>query len=53
MKYNIDKILADPTVHNLTKDTLREALTKDPVDAYYDIKLVADTLKARMDAMLA
>ena len=52
MKYDIDKILASSSVHNLTKDILREALTKDPIDAYFDVKLAADALKERMDNIL-
>ena len=48
----IEAVLASPSVHNLTKDTLRAALTKDLVDAYHDIQLVADLLKARMDREL-
>lgn len=49
---DVQRVLASPSVHTLTKDTLRAALTKDLVDAYYDVKLVADLLKARMDAEL-
>ena len=45
----IQEVLADPAVHNLTKDTLRAALAKDLVDAYFDVKLAADLLKERME----
>jgi hypothetical protein len=31
------------------KEILNQALQKDPVDAYFDIALVAMILKARMD----
>ena len=48
----VDSVLASDGVHFLVKDTLREALTKDPNDAYHDIQLVADILKARMDETL-
>lgn len=52
MTKHIAAVLADPAVHQLVKDTLRAALTKDPVDAYFDIELAADLLKERMDAEL-
>lgn len=48
----IDDILASNSVHFLAKGTLRAALTKDPVDAYHDIQLVADILKVRMNEAL-
>ena len=49
MNKQIQEVLADPAVHNLTKDTLRAALTKDIVDAYFDVRLAADLLKERME----
>lgn len=44
----VDSVLASDGVHFMVKDVLREALTKDPVDAWKDIQLVADILKARL-----
>lgn len=52
MNKGIEEALADPTVHNLTKDTLRAALDKDIVDAYFDVQLAADLLKDRMELEL-
>lgn len=49
----IDDVLTAYGVHFMVKDVLREALTKDPNDAYHDIQLAADILKARMDETLS
>ncbi|MEE8112765.1 MAG: hypothetical protein V3T23_00280 [Nitrososphaerales archaeon] len=49
----IASVMASDGVHFIVKDTLREALTKDPVDAYHDIQLVADILKAAMKETLS
>jgi hypothetical protein len=43
------RVLDDPATHSWVKDILNQALQKDPVDAYFDIALVAMILKARMD----
>jgi hypothetical protein len=48
----IDRVLAEPCVHQLTKDILRTAREKDCVDAYYDVQLAAELLKARMNELL-
>ena len=44
--------MSDPSVRNLTKDVLRLAETKDALDAYRDVQLAADILKARFDALV-
>ena len=49
---DVEKILADPSVHDLTKRTITAGRTKDPVDAYYDVLLAAEALKAIMDHQL-
>ncbi len=41
MTPGIKEVLEDPAVHNLTKDTLRAALDKDIVDAYFDVRMAA------------
>lgn len=46
---DVEKILADPSVHDLTKNTIRTGMTKDPVDAYHGVLLAAKALKAVMD----
>ncbi len=43
------KLLDDPATHVWVKDILNQAVQKDPVDAYFDIALVAVILKARMN----
>ncbi len=43
------RVLDDPATHFWVKEILNEALLKDPVDAYFDIALVAVILKARMN----
>lgn len=45
--------LDDPSVRNLTKDVLRMAMDKDALDAYKDVQLAADILKARFDRLVA
>lgn len=45
----VKKVLDDPATHFWVKDILNQALQKDPVDAYFDIALVAMILKARMN----
>lgn len=37
-------VLADPAVSYWLKDALRRALRRDPVDAYYDAKLLVELL---------
>lgn len=46
----IQRVFDAPDVRNLAKDTLREALTKDPVDAIADLELVLRLLKQRLAA---
>ncbi len=47
-----DKVLNSDSVHSFTKDIIKQGLTKDPVDAYYDCKLALDVLKGHMDQVL-
>ena len=42
-------MLEDPATHFWVKDILNQGLLKDPVDAYFDIALIATILKARMN----
>ena len=46
------EILANPSTHKLIHDVIDLAQDKDCVDAYYDILLAAEILKARMDRVL-
>jgi len=46
---DVAEIMADPAVHDLTKRTIEAGRAKDPVDAYYDVLLAAQALKAIMD----
>ena len=48
----IRKCLADPCVHNFTKDILRQAENYDPVDALNDIELAYKLFKVHVDALL-
>jgi hypothetical protein len=41
--------MANPSVHFRVKEWLRQGLSADPVDAYYDALLVAELLKQRME----
>ena len=43
------RVLDDPATHFWVKDILNQALQKDPVDAYFDIALIAVILKGRMN----
>ena len=45
-------VLDDPAVHVLTKSILLSTFSLDLLDAYYDIKLAADVLRAELDALL-
>ena len=40
----IQKILDDPSVHYWVKDAITLLMDKDPVDAKYDAKLVAEIM---------
>jgi len=40
----IQKILDDPSVHYWVKEAIQTLMGKDPVDAKYDAKLVADIM---------
>ncbi len=42
-------VLDDPATHFWVKEILNQALQRDPVDAYFDIALIAVILKARMN----
>lgn len=44
----IVEFIKDPCIHDWTKDAMEIALSKDPVDAYYGLKVVVDLLKLRM-----
>ncbi len=49
-KSKVMEILDDDSVHYFTKNIIREGLTKDDVDAYFDVKLALDALNyVRMD----
>ena len=48
-KKEFDRVMADPATHFWVKEILNQALQKGPVDAYFDIALVAVILKARMN----
>jgi hypothetical protein len=48
-KKEFDRVMADPATHFWVKDILTQALQKDPVDAYFDIALIAVVLKGRMN----
>lgn len=48
-----NQILASPCTRKLVYEVLDAAKDKDIVDAYYDVKLAADILKARMDRALS
>ena len=50
-KEMIDDLLNDPGVHTLTKQAIRLGLSKDPVDAYYDLELATEAMKRRMEEM--
>lgn len=52
MTPEIEKVLASPSVHNLTKQILRDAMTKDCVDVVYDVELAAKLLRERMNLIL-
>jgi hypothetical protein len=39
------KVLNDPSIHNFTKQIIRDGLKKDPVDAVADVKLALKILK--------
>ena len=45
----VKKVLDDPATRSWVKDILNQGLRRDPVDAYFDIALIAMILKARMD----
>ena len=47
-----DEVLNSNSVHYFTKDIIKQGLTKDPVDAYYDCKLALEVLKEHMDQVL-
>ena len=49
---DIPKILESPEVRNLTKDTIRAAMTKDPFDAVTDLQLALAAVEAWADDIL-
>ena len=48
-KKEFDRVTADPATRFWVKEILNQALQKDPVDAYFDIALIAVILKGRMN----
>ena len=48
----IEEVLGDPSVHNFTKDTIRRGLRLDPLDAFYDVQLASEVLRAFLDHVL-
>ena len=46
------EVLKSPGISNFTKDIIKQGLTKDPVDAYYDCKLALEVLKEHMNEVL-
>ena len=48
----IEAVLADPTVHFFTQDTIRRGLQMDPVDAFHDVELASEVLRAFLDHVL-
>jgi hypothetical protein len=46
------EILEAPSTHKLVHEVLELAATRDCVDAYYDIILAAEILRARMDRLV-
>ena len=49
---DIPAILESPVVHTFTKDTIRMAMTKDPIDAMDDLKLALAAVEAWADDIL-
>jgi hypothetical protein len=47
-----DKIMNSFSVHYLTKNVLKEAWSKDCVDAVHDVELALQVLRRRMDENL-
>ena len=49
----IGKVLNDPSVHDWVKIEYRRSLSRDPLDAYEDARLLTAILRERMDQALA
>ena len=49
---DIPKILESPEVRDLTKDTIRAAMKKDPIDAVSDLRLALAAVEAWADDAL-
>lgn len=47
-----ERVMADQTVHTLTKEVLIASEGKDVVDRYFDVKLALDVLRSEMDKAL-
>ncbi len=45
----LDRVMSGDSVHNFTKDIIREGLTKDPLDAVRDCELALRCLKEHME----
>lgn len=48
---SLDSILSDPSASYWLKDTLRSAITRDPVDAANDAETLAQVLRAYCDKL--
>ena len=48
MVFTREKVMNDPTVHDLTKKVLTLSQNKDVVDRYYDVLLAAHVLQAEI-----
>jgi hypothetical protein len=48
----IPELLTDPCITFRLKNWLREALTADPLDTYYDAQLLAAVLRRRVEELL-
>jgi len=49
---SVQQVFEDPCINYRLKNWLREALKADALDAYYDVQLLADVLRQRVDQIL-
>ena len=49
---SIEEVLYEPSVHTIVKDHILAYLEKDPVDAMFDARLVADLMEQRCNNIL-
>ena len=52
-RQRVDQILEGYSVHQLTKDVIRQGLTKDCVDAVRDVELALKALRLVCDDLLS